>query len=78
MPIAYLASGPKGPRFESVTLRLVAQRILDHHGQGQLKVVLQVPGIPEPPIAEEFMTPLALVQWMSQSRRDGWSFDVSR
>ena len=78
MPIAYLASGPKGTRFEGVKLRLVAQRILDHYDHGQLKVVLQVPGIPESPIAEEFLTPLALVQWMSQSRRDGWSFDASR
>ena len=75
MPIAYLASGPKGTRFEGVKLRLVAQRILDHYDHGQLKAVLQVP---ESPIAEEFLTPLALVQWMSQSRRDGWSFDASR
>lgn len=75
--ISYLATGPAGTRYENVKLRIVAQRVQGHPDQDKLKTVVQVPGIPESPIAEQFLTPLELVGWLSESRRQGWGIDAA-
>ena len=73
--IAYTATGPAGTRYAGVHLRIVAQRIQGHPDQDRLKTVVQMPGIPEDPLAEQFLTPLELVAWISESIRQGWSLD---
>ena len=75
--LAYIATGPAGTRYEGVNLRIVAQRIQGHPDQDKLKTVVQVPGIPEDPLAEQFLTPLELVAWISESIRQGWSLDTA-
>ena len=75
--IVYTASGPSGTRYADVRLRIVAQRIQGHPDQDKLKTVIQVPGIPEDPLAEQFLTPLELAEWISESRRQGWSLEAA-
>lgn len=74
--VSYLAHGPAGTRFESVQLRIVAFRVHWWADQAQLKVVVQAMqnGVPivSSPVAEDFMTPLELCAYLSQSLRDGW------
>lgn len=74
--VAYLVQGPAGTRFESVQLRIVAFKVHWWADPAQLKVVVQAmqDGIPivSSPVAEDFMTPLELCAYLSQSLREGW------
>jgi hypothetical protein len=79
--ISYLATGPAGTKFEHVRLRIAAQPIKAHPEQGKLKTVIQVMEgslpVAEDPITEAFLTPLDLVVYLSQSRREGWEIDAA-
>lgn len=79
--LAYIATGPTGTPWASLRLRIHAQRLENHPDQDRLKTVVQVcengEVLVEDPIVTYFLTPLELVVWLSDSRRDGWELEAA-
>lgn len=77
--IAYHCTGPQGTRFSGVRLRLVVYTPHRGPATGKLKCVLQAmkarTPIAEDPILVDYLTPLELLQAMSDSRWEGWTFE---
>ena len=78
---AYIATGPAGSKFANVRLRIHAQKIRTHPNPDELKTTIQVMDgsdpIAEDPITEAYLTPLELLDYLSQSSREGWDIEAA-
>lgn len=77
--IAYHCIGPEGTCWERARLRLVVYTPFRGPATGKLKCVVQAmrarTPVAEDPLVVDYLTPLELLQAMSASRREGWTFE---
>lgn len=77
--IAYHCIGPQGTCLARVRLRLVVYTPLRGPATGKLKCVVQAmkarTPVAEDPLVVDYLTPLELAVALSNSRREGWTFE---